>query len=159
MGDHRVVLEFDDGLHAKLICPEAGCVPAANCASCGRAYADAETEPCYDCREPPPDECWIKTWFDNCSPEELLHGEVTVNVDAEWDGDSLVATIAEPSAGVMRRPVASLKPGDEVWAPDDGDWLLIARVETDPDFPQVTCYRADNSLADYDPDTDVLVKA
>lgn len=31
--------------------------------------------------------------FDNCTVEELLHGELTVEIGAEWDGDRLVATI------------------------------------------------------------------
>lgn len=31
--------------------------------------------------------------FDNCTVQELLHGELMVEINAEWDGDRLVATI------------------------------------------------------------------
>ena len=92
---HRVVLTFDGGgLMAKLICPESGCVVAEFCGACGRHLADPETEPCYDCSDIDLRECWVKTWFDNCAPDELLHGSVTVEVECEWDGDVMVAQIA-----------------------------------------------------------------
>ena len=69
---HRVEIEFDGGgVSGKLICPESGCTP------------------------PPPGECWIKTWFDNLSVDELLHGKVTVEINAEFEDDTLVARIAE----------------------------------------------------------------
>jgi len=108
---HRVVIEFDDGVRAKLVCPESGCMPAQNCAQCGRdlrprdeAEQQAEgIEPCYDCKDAESwrDECWIKTWFDNIDATELLAGKVTVEIDAEWDLDHMVAHIieTEPSAG------------------------------------------------------------
>lgn len=66
---HRVRLVIDGGfLSAELVCPE-GCCEL---------------------------ECWIKTWFDNLAPDELLHGrvEVVVPMRAEWDGDSMSAHIA-----------------------------------------------------------------
>lgn len=64
---HRVEIEFDGGaVSGKLICPES-CKPATT--------------------------CWIKTWFDNVGVDELLHGNVTVEIDAEWDGETLVANI------------------------------------------------------------------
>ena len=97
MSRHRVEITFDDCVTARLICPNDGsCQPAMACASCGRSLDDSEVEPCYDCREAASDECWIKTWFDNCTADELLHGSVTVEIDAEWDGDTLVATLGDP---------------------------------------------------------------
>lgn len=93
---HRVVLNFDDGLHAKLICPETGCKPASLCGECYRDVNDPETKPCPCCPDPASLECWVKTWFDGCTWDELLHGEVTVEIDAEWDGDSMIANIVAP---------------------------------------------------------------
>jgi hypothetical protein len=93
---HRVVIEFDGGggAGAKLICPESGCVPAEFCGVCGSAYGDPEAEGCSDCRDDEaPTECWIKTWFDNVSADELLHGSIEVPIRAEWDGDHMVAHI------------------------------------------------------------------
>jgi hypothetical protein len=92
---HRVVIEFDDGIYAKLVCPESGCTPASMCSECGRAIGDPETKPCYDCPSAS-DECWIKSWFDNCTADELLRGTVTVEIVAEWDGDHLNAHIGRP---------------------------------------------------------------
>lgn len=96
---HRVVLQFDDGLHLKLICPESGCTPATVCGECYRHVNDAETAPCHDC--PPPDgtECWVKGWFDNCTYDELLAGEIAVEIDAEWHGDHMTAVIAGTPQG------------------------------------------------------------
>lgn len=94
---HRVVIEFDNGLYVKLVCPENGCVAAEVCGFCGHAYGDTETKPCYDCRDQKgPTECWIKSWFDNVAEDELLHGRVEVPIRAEWDGDHMVAYI-EPA--------------------------------------------------------------
>lgn len=96
---HRVVIEFDGGgTSAQLICPDSGCLPAQNCASCGRDLSLDEAEgiaPCYDCKDAAAwrDECWIKTWFDNLDAAELLAGKVTVEIDAEWDMDHPVARI------------------------------------------------------------------
>lgn len=94
---HRVVLTFEDGFgpHAKLLCPDGGCSTANSCAHCGRDLHDEESKPCYDCTDAEKwrDECWIKTWFDNLTPDELLSGEVTVEVEAEWDFDHPVVTI------------------------------------------------------------------
>jgi len=92
---HRVVLTFNDGLYAKLICPDGGCKPPSFCSECGRDLHDQESEPCYDCAGAVTEECWIKTWFDNCTADELLHGSLTVELDCEWDGDRLVATIGD----------------------------------------------------------------
>jgi hypothetical protein len=94
---HRVVLTFENGFGptAKLICPESGCTPAGTCAHCGRDLDDEETKPCYDCADSEGwrHECWIKTWFDNLTPDELMDGSVTVEIDAEWNGDHIIAHI------------------------------------------------------------------
>lgn len=91
---HRVVLEFDGGgIRAKLICPESGCTPGQTCGLCGRDYGDPESTPCYDCKDAKLDECWIKTWFDNESADELLHGQVELEIEGEWDGDHMKAII------------------------------------------------------------------
>lgn len=96
-GQHRVVLTFDDGVSAKLICPESGCVPGLTCGLCGRDLQDPESTPCYDCSDGFKDECWVKTWFDNVGADELLKGSTEVTIDAEWDQDHMVANIV-PSA-------------------------------------------------------------
>jgi hypothetical protein len=103
---HRVEIAFDDGVSAKLICPESGCTPAQKCGQCGRDLRprdEAEQreegiEPCYDCKDAASwrDECWIKTWFDNVGADELLAGKITVEIDAEWDVDHMVAHIVAP---------------------------------------------------------------
>lgn len=107
--DHRVVLTFEAGYgaRAKLICPEFGCVPGEACAHCGRAYGDADVKRCYDCPEAgaPTDECWIKSWFDNLTTDELMDGTIEVAVDVEWTGDGIVAHIAElPLSGESASP-------------------------------------------------------
>jgi hypothetical protein len=97
---HRVVLAFENGfgLTAKLVCPESGCASSETCSQCGRDLRDPESKPCYDCADSAGwrDECWIKTWFDNLTPDELLDGQVTVEIDAEWDGDHIIAHIVAP---------------------------------------------------------------
>jgi hypothetical protein len=108
---HRVVLTFDNGLVAKLICPPGdSCVGSKVCVMCGREVRDPESTPCYDCRDMNPDECWVKTWFDNVSPEELLHGTVEVEIDATWDGDHMIARIVEPPAAAHPRWRGELVP-------------------------------------------------
>jgi hypothetical protein len=90
---HRVVIDFDDGVSAKLICPDSGCELPRDCAICGRPVdAGNEIKRCYDCPSPT-DECWIKSWFDSLTADELLHGSVEVPIRAEWDGDHMVAHI------------------------------------------------------------------
>ena len=104
---HRVVIEFDDGVSAKVICPESGCTPSQQCAQCGRdlnprdpaEQREEGIEPCYDCKDADAwrEECWIKTWFEAyAGADELLAGKITVEIDAEWDGDHMVAHIVEP---------------------------------------------------------------
>lgn len=94
MSRHRVALTFDDGVYGKLICPDdESCKPSTTCGACGAALDDPEAKRCYDCEGATPGECWVKSWFDNCTVDELLHGELTVEIAAEWDGDRFVATI------------------------------------------------------------------
>lgn len=90
---HRVEIEFDDGVYAKLICPESGCHPATMCAQCGREVQGPSEEGCYDCRDGFTDECWIKTWFDNLAASELLVGTITVEIEAHFDDDRMVASV------------------------------------------------------------------
>jgi hypothetical protein len=71
---HKLILTFDGDVSAKLICPDDG--------RCTKVM----------------DECWVKTWFDNESPEDLLCGSVTVEIDVAWREEGcLEATIVEPS--------------------------------------------------------------
>jgi hypothetical protein len=97
---HRAVLKFDDGLFLELICPESGCEPASVCGECHRFVGDEESLPCAACPRPE-DGCWVKGWFDNCTYDELLHGEITVALDVEWDGDQIIATIIEHAPDEM----------------------------------------------------------
>lgn len=92
MSGHRVVLTFDDGLNLKLICPPGGCEAASTCGECLRHVDDEERGLCPACPRPD-DGCWVKGWFDNCTYDELLHGEITVEIETEWDGDHIIATI------------------------------------------------------------------
>jgi hypothetical protein len=95
---HRVVLEFDDGCHARLVCPDDGsCQPAQVCGECYRHVDDAEKPPCDACPRPEDTGCWLKSWFDNSTYDELMHGKVTVEIDAEWNGDYVIASIVEPA--------------------------------------------------------------
>ena len=99
-GKHRVEIRFDDGTYAKLICPEDGCSPAVNCGHCGRSFDEPEGEDgCYDCKGvTSAPECWIASWFDNVGADELLHGALTVEIDATYDHDRMIATVIDPSA-------------------------------------------------------------
>lgn len=100
-GKHRVEIKFDDGTYAKLICPEEGCSAAVTCSSCGRAFdlEEREEDGCYDCKDiKHPPECWVASWFDNVGADELLHGTLTVEIDTEFNGDILVATVVDPAA-------------------------------------------------------------
>ncbi len=104
-GQHRVVLRFDDGVYADLVCPEEGsCEDADRCGNCGRLYTDLEALACGDCLGiESQQECWLKTWFDNLMPEELLHGKLEVSVDVRWEDDHPVVTICEDkSLAAMR---------------------------------------------------------
>lgn len=89
MRGHRVVIEFDGFVSAKLICPDDG--------TCSPGEGESSK---------PTDECWLKTWFDNNSADELLHGKVEVAVDVDWDMDHPVVTLVDPDP-------AALSPGDQ----------------------------------------------
>src|ERR1044072_5138942 len=96
---HKLRLRFDDGIWAELICPDMGCVGSEVCGHCGRTLSDKEAEPCYDCRDVlETTECWVRSWFDNCTADELFHGSVLLNIDCTWDGDSMIAEIVEENA-------------------------------------------------------------
>jgi hypothetical protein len=103
---HRVELTFEPsyGVTGKLICPESGCSSSKLCGHCGRDLHDTEATPCYDCKDAAKwaDECWVKTWFDNLTADEMLSGKLTVEIDAQWDGDQLIAHIGQEAAGVSR---------------------------------------------------------
>src|SRR5689334_22995330 len=96
MANHRVVLMFDDGLNLKLIHPEEGCSQAVVCSECYRHIEDDERKPCSACPDPEDTTCWVQSWFDNCTYDELLHGELTAEVETEWDGDHIDVTIIGP---------------------------------------------------------------
>jgi hypothetical protein len=106
---HKVTLVLDrESVAVRLVCPEGGCGPPQQCAECGRpidgreAEANGHSERCVDCPTPP-DECWIKTWFDNLRGEEMLEGPecdltgrtLPVPIKCWWDGDSLCWCVAE----------------------------------------------------------------
>jgi hypothetical protein len=103
---HRVEITFEAGYgpSAKLICPEGGCEKPGWCAECGRALNDPDdtSEGCYDCRDATwCDECWLKTWFDNLSVDDLLAGKLVVEIDGIWTGDGAVAQIVGTAAEVV----------------------------------------------------------
>lgn len=85
---HRVELDFDDGVSMRLVHPASGCVGATQCARCARPLDDEEIEPCYDCENMDPGECWLQGWADNLTAEELLHGKATLPIKAAFDGDT-----------------------------------------------------------------------
>ena len=78
MSRHRVEITFEDGTFLRLICPESGCEPP---------------EPGEGSE--PDDECWIKSWFDNCTAEELLDGTIEVLFDAEADDGGPTFTVID----------------------------------------------------------------
>ena len=92
---HRVEITVEDGeVGLTLIHPESGCETAYQCGLCGHTLG--EPGGCYDCKDQTgPAECWLTGWFDNCTPDELLHGRVsvTVPVTAEWKDDSCAVHI------------------------------------------------------------------
>ena len=98
--EHRVVLTFGDGgLSAELLCPESGCSPATHCPEC---WTDIGPKGCECSPERASDECWVKSWFDNLMPEEILHGSVAVTIDPEFDGDTVRAHIVGPTPAVTQ---------------------------------------------------------
>jgi hypothetical protein len=116
---HRVTLVLERGyvgvhVGVRLVCPEGGCQPVAACRECGRPVDDREAE---DAGQPGrcewcptgDEECWIKSWFDNLSGEEMYDGpelDLTgrtfpVPIECSWDGDSLTWRVV----GEAREPV------------------------------------------------------
>lgn len=124
--NHRVVITFDDGCSLKLICPEQGCVPASVCSECYRNVDDDERNPCPACPDPESTECWVKSWFDNCTYDELLHGEITVEVECEWDGDHIdVEIVGSDDVDRLRAENEALK-ADRLIAKADAKALYVA---------------------------------
>jgi hypothetical protein len=112
VGDqHRVVVEFGDGTYmTKLIHPDR-CGTADRCGQCGRSYVDPDpdSKPCYDCPDDPEkaaSECWVQGWFDDSTPDELLHGSVELTVRPVWEFDHCelhITGAAMPGAVESRR--------------------------------------------------------
>jgi hypothetical protein len=94
--EHRVIVEFDDGIYIKkLIHPEGGCRPVTTCSECYRPVDDAEatdSKPCPYCPTEA-DECWVQGWVDNTTASEILHGKVELSVEPDWDGDFCTLTV------------------------------------------------------------------
>jgi hypothetical protein len=84
---HRVVLNFEGGIFAQLICPGDGRCLVKQCPACKADLTKAGSKRCDACEEINPDECWLQSWFDNVDAEELLAGKIEFPVRAEWDGD------------------------------------------------------------------------
>jgi hypothetical protein len=69
MSDHRLKITVRDGyVSMELLHPEAGCVPARDA-----IQGDIE--------------CWAQGWVDNCHPEDLIHGTVSMEVPVSLCGD------------------------------------------------------------------------
>lgn len=90
---HRVVLDFDGGLFAGLICSEGTC-ETIECPTCGADLTDPSSDRCAYCEETNPGECHLQSWFEAVDAEELLHGEIEFPVSVEWiDGAPLVQIV------------------------------------------------------------------
>jgi hypothetical protein len=102
---HTITLEFEGGYapRLKLHCPPGViCSTGSTCGGCGRDVdaPDDDGERCYDCPEPgSPRECWVKSWTDNLSADEVLSGTVVLPVTTSFDGDSLTLEIAAVPEG------------------------------------------------------------
>lgn len=106
---------------------------------------------------------WVTKWLDS-NPEvvEAMHPPSTVFglFFCEGSADEPGPT---PTRGAGRMPenatetikAASICRGDRIWAPDDGDWLRVHRVERHG-FGDVIVYRIDGSEACFSPDKNVL---
>ena len=95
---HKLELNFDGGtLTAKLICPEKGCMPPGYCSDCGRDRGDTDREPCTVCTPDDADYCNAKEWFDAAFEHDWITGDVTVDVEIDWDsGEGPTFTIVQP---------------------------------------------------------------
>jgi hypothetical protein len=81
---HRVRLNFSDSiLGAELICPPNRSECANTCPCCDADLSDADSKRCRECEETNVDECWLRSWFDNVEPEELLAGSVEFPIAVE----------------------------------------------------------------------------
>jgi len=82
---HQVKLVYCDGglTRTELACPEEGCEAGWN------EFARADTE------------CWIKSWADNEVLTDYMEGEVTVEVEAEWTGESPLVKLVGPVSPVV----------------------------------------------------------
>lgn len=75
--EHRVVIDFGTVVTARLVCPENGCEPVV---------------------DHPDDPCWLRSWFEALSVEELLTGSIEVPIDYRYEHDHPVVTVrSEPS--------------------------------------------------------------
>lgn len=100
---HRVVIEFDGGMPGlKLLHPEGGCTAPIQCGLCAADLTDPKAKRCYDCKDMAAEGCWLEGWFDNLDYDELLHGKVTLPIDATWDGDHPVVTVLQPPASTQQ---------------------------------------------------------
>ena len=89
---HRVVITFEDPITVRLICPESGCEPP---------------EPGEGSE--PDDECWIKSWFDNCTAEELLGGDIEVPFYAEADDGGPTFIVIDPAQSLRSKVEGEIK--------------------------------------------------
>jgi hypothetical protein len=51
-----------------------------------------------------------------------------------------------------------IRKGVTIWAPDDGDWLKVSRIEDEPDYGTITVYRRDGSEAQFGHGKSVLMQ-
>lgn len=100
MSGHKFVLNIEDGCTSwSLLCPEDGsCTPAISCGACGRSFEDTEVPRCYDCPTERQDGCWAQSWVGELMVDEVLHGEVTLDIPVrcEHNGDGFEAHIEGP---------------------------------------------------------------
>lgn len=107
---HQVVIEFDGGMPGlTLLHPDGGCTAPMQCGLCAADLSDPDAKRCYDCRDMAAEGCWLQGWFDNLDYGELLHGTVTLPIDAEWDGDHPKITVSQPP----QHPTSGLDGGVE----------------------------------------------
>jgi hypothetical protein len=125
---HRVVLNFEGGIFAQLICPGDGRCLVKKCPACKADLTKAGSKRCDACEEINPDECWLKSWFDAMSGEELLAGKIEFPVWAEQDGDQPlvhIVPVPAPDEPPQQEEAAALRELEAVadaaraWAADE----------------------------------------
>jgi hypothetical protein len=130
---HRILVEFDEGVGLrKLVHPEGGCQPG-NCecgrnlsmsledwvkenyddderaAYAQVAAAQTDARPlgtCYDCSditEPQVGHCWVQSWFENMSADEIVTGEVEFDVRPVYDDGLLLEVLRARVPGESTR--------------------------------------------------------